>query len=172
MHDRGPIAEPGCSVQAREELAREASPVLAFVQECLTLDPNASISKELLYAAYIVYAAQNGLKPLSKSWFVRDLSTATAGKVKPERVQIDGDRVHHLVGARIIQPSPIPTSGQALPRPPTQSAEDVGGPDSADAELDERLKRFASQASSDTVQKAAAQAQADLSKVKAATRGV
>ena len=90
--ERGPIAEPACSIVAREELAREGSPVIAFVHECLALDPAASVNKDVMYSTYLDYAEHNGLYHASKSWFFRDLETATAGKVKSERVQKDGER--------------------------------------------------------------------------------
>jgi len=109
LRQRGPIAEPACSVETREELAREGSPIMAFVQECLTLDATAKVDKDALYSAYCVYAQSSGLKPTSKSWFFRDLATATAGKVKAMRVQADGNRGHYIVGAHInsAQKAPI-----------------------------------------------------------------
>jgi P4 family phage/plasmid primase-like protien len=122
MRNRGPIAEPACSIEARQQLAREGSPILAFVQECLTLDPVAVVSKDSLYAAYLVYARDNGLLPTCKSWFFRDLTTATAGKIKEERVRKDGNDVHNTIGARISKP--------VQPIGPT--AWDVGEPDDTD----------------------------------------
>jgi P4 family phage/plasmid primase-like protien len=106
MRARGPIAEPACSVETREELAREGSPIMAFVQQCLTLDATAKVEKDALYSAYLVYAHDSGLQPTSKSWFFRDLATATASKVKAVRVQAaGGDREHYVVGARIRPPN-------------------------------------------------------------------
>jgi phage/plasmid-associated DNA primase len=105
MRARGPIAEPACSVETREELAREGAPVMAFVQECLILDTTAKEEKDRLYGAYVSYAADNGVQPTSKSWFFRDLATATANKVKAVRVQAaTGDREHYILGARVRPP--------------------------------------------------------------------
>jgi P4 family phage/plasmid primase-like protien len=105
MRARGPIAEPACSVETREELALEGSPVLAFVQQYLILDATAKVKKDELYSAYLVYAHDNGLPPISKTWFFRDLATATASKVKASRVRATGgDREHYIVGARIRTP--------------------------------------------------------------------
>ncbi len=132
MHERGSIAESACSIEAREELAREGSPVMAFVQECLTLDPGAVVNKDEMYSTYLDYAAHNGLHGQSKSWFFRDLETATAGKVKAERVQKDGKRVHNIVGAKISKP--------ATAMPSKLTAADVGEPDEIDIALEECLK--------------------------------
>jgi P4 family phage/plasmid primase-like protien len=131
MRGRGPIAEPACSIEARQQLAREGSPVLAFVQECLTLDPTALIEKNMLYAAYVDFAQHNGLLPTSKSWFFRDLETATAGKVKAERVRKDGDNVHNIVGARLREPA----------KAVGQATEDVGEPSESDIWLDGMIKK-------------------------------
>jgi putative DNA primase/helicase len=130
LRQRGPIAEPACSVETREDLAREGSPIMAFVQECITLDATAKVEKDALYLAYVVYARDSGLQPISKSWFFRDLATATASKVKAVRVQAaGGDREHYIIGARIRSPNgptrcgePIvnangPANNQNLPSP-------------------------------------------------------
>ena len=136
MHERGSIAEPACSIEAREELAREGSPIMAFVQECLTLDHGAIVNKDVMYSAYLDYADHNGLHRTSKSWFFRDLATATAGKIKDERVRKDGERVHNIVGAAISNAPPKRPQSQwnsnvlqATAASATQTAEDVGEPD-------------------------------------------
>src|SRR6185312_6960536 len=97
------------------------SPIMAFVQECLELDATAKVEKDALYSAYLVYAQHSGLQPTSKSWFFRDLATATASKVRAVRVQgAGGDRGHYIVGARIGPPK-VPANGSAnnqnLPSP-------------------------------------------------------
>jgi hypothetical protein len=70
------------------------------------LEPAATVNKDVLYSTYLDYAADHGMHHTSKSWFFRDLETATAGKVRAERVQRDGERVHNIVGARISAPPP------------------------------------------------------------------
>jgi putative DNA primase/helicase len=115
VRQRGSIAEPACSIEMREELAREGSPIMAFVQECLTLDTAATVDKNVMYSTYLDFAYNNGLQATSKSWFFRDLDTATASKVKAERVQNGGVRVHNIVGARISNPPPKrPTKNEPI----------------------------------------------------------
>ena len=78
---------------------------MAFVQECLTLDATAKVEKDALYSAYVIYARDSGLQPAIKSWFFRDLATATASKVKAARVQADGGDREHLEHHRRSHPS-------------------------------------------------------------------
>jgi P4 family phage/plasmid primase-like protien len=146
MRQRGPIAEPACSLEMREELAREGSPIMAFVQECLTLDVAATVDKNVMYSAYLDFAHDNGLQPTSKSWFYRDLDTATASKVKEQRVRKGGGDVHNILGARISNPPPKrPTKNEPIvvyataPAATTQTAEDIGSASARDVALDEMV---------------------------------
>ena len=139
IRQRGSIAEPACSIEAREELAREGSPIMAFVQEYLMLDPAATVNKDVLYSTYLDYAADHGLHHTSKSWFFRDLETATAGKVKAERVRKDGERVHNIVGAKISNLPPKRQCNVNVMGPPVTTT-DVGEPGEADAELEKRVE--------------------------------
>ena len=138
MRQRGPIAEPACSIEMREELAREGSPILAFVQECLTLDPATTVEKNVMYSTYLDFAHDNGMPPICKSWFYRDLDTATASKVKEQRVRKGGVDVHNILGARISNPPPKrPTKNEpivvyaAAPAAARQTTEDTGNPSAA-----------------------------------------
>jgi putative DNA primase/helicase len=147
MRQRGPIAEPACSLVMREELAREGSPIMAFVQECLTLDVAAAVDKNIMYSAYLDFAHDNGLQPTSKSWFYRDLDTATASKVKEQRVRKGGVDVHNILGARISNPPPKrPKKNEATviyataPAAATQTADDVGQPSEDDVALDGKIE--------------------------------
>jgi P4 family phage/plasmid primase-like protien len=148
MRQRGPITEPACSIEAREELAREGSPVMSFVQECLMLDAAATVDKNVMYSAYLDFAHHNGLRASDKGWFYRSLETATASKVKAERVQNGGVRVHNVVGARISNPPPKrPAKNEPIviyataPAATMNTAADVGAPDESDVALDEMIKK-------------------------------
>jgi P4 family phage/plasmid primase-like protien len=147
MRQTGPIAEPACSIETREELAREGSPIMAFVQECLTLNAAAVVDKNAMYSTYLDFAHDHGLPATSKSWFFRDLDTATASKVKAVRVQNGGIRVHNVVGASISNPPPKrPKKNEPIviltpaPTPAAPTAEDVGKASEDDVALDEIIK--------------------------------
>jgi P4 family phage/plasmid primase-like protien len=147
MRQRGPIAEPACSIEAREELAREGSPIMSFVQECLTLDAAAAVDKNVMYSAYLDFAHHSGLRAADKGWFYRNLDTATASKVKAKRVRKGGVDVHIILGARISNPPPKrPMKNEPIviyataPAATTQTAEDVGKPSEDDVAFDETVK--------------------------------
>jgi P4 family phage/plasmid primase-like protien len=149
MRQRGPIAEPTCSKVMREELAREGSPVMAFVQECLTLDPAATVDKNVMYSTYLDFAHHSGLPPTSKSWFYRDLDTATASKVKEQRVRKGGVDVHNILGARISNPPPKrPQKNEPIvvyataPAAAAQTAEDIGNASEGGVVLDEMVENL------------------------------
>jgi putative DNA primase/helicase len=149
MRQRGPIAEPACSLEMREELAREGSPIMAFVQECLTLDVSATVDKNVMYSAYLDFAHDNGLRPTSKSWFYRDLDTATASKVKEQRVRKGGADVHNILGARISNPPPKrPQKNEPIvvyaPAAATQTAEDTGSASEDHVAFDEMVENLRS----------------------------
>jgi hypothetical protein len=120
---------------------------MSFVQECLTLDAAATVDKNVMYSAYLDFAHHNGLRAADKGWFYRNLDTATASKVKAERVQNGGVRVHNVVGARISNPPPQrPTKNEPIvvyataPAAATQADNDVGKPSEGDLVLDETVR--------------------------------
>jgi hypothetical protein len=100
-----------------------------------------------MYSTYLDFALDHGLQAKDKSWFYRDLETATASKVKAVRVQNGGVRVHNVVGASISNPPPKrPKKNEPIviftpaPTPAAQTAEDVGKPSEEDVALDEMIK--------------------------------
>jgi hypothetical protein len=122
---------------------------MSFVQECLTLDAAATVDKNVMYSAYLDFAHHNGLRASDKSWFYRNLDTATASKVKAERVKNGGIRVHNVAGARISNPPPKrPTKNEPIvvyataPAAATQTAEDIGNPTDSDVALDKTVENL------------------------------
>jgi hypothetical protein len=115
----------------------------------LTLDAAATVPKNVMYSTYQDFAHDNGLQAASKSWFFRDLDTATASKVKAERVQSGGVRTHNVVGARISNPPPKrPMKNEPIviyataPAATTQTAEDIGNASEGDVVLDEMVENL------------------------------
>ena len=49
---RGHLLEPDCAKELRKRLEHDGSPVLAFVEECLELNPSAIVRKDALYKAW------------------------------------------------------------------------------------------------------------------------
>jgi hypothetical protein len=122
---------------------------MAFVQECLTLDAAATVDKNVMYSTYLDFAHDHGLPATSKSWFFRDLDTATASKVKAERVRKGGVDVHNILGARISNPPPKrPTKNEPIviyataPAAAPQTPEDIGNAADSDVALDETVENL------------------------------
>ena len=107
----------------------------------------ATVDKNVMYSAYLDFAHDNGLPPTSKSWFYRDLDTATASKVKEQRVRKGGVDVHNILGARISNPPPRrPTKNEPIVIYATApagamntAAADVGVPEESGVALDEMV---------------------------------
>jgi P4 family phage/plasmid primase-like protien len=98
VRERGSLAESESSTQERLQLARDGSPVLAFFEECLSLDPKGDMTVVEMHRAYAEWSAACGLHPLAKNAFVRDLIAATGGKVRSYR-RSDKARTGALRGA-------------------------------------------------------------------------
>jgi P4 family phage/plasmid primase-like protien len=104
MRERGRLHEPASSVEERDALERGGSPVMAFVKDCCSLENReAEIATDKLYGAYKDYAAANNLFSRDKSWFVRDLKSASGERVKEKKLTIGGERVPGLRGIQIVK---------------------------------------------------------------------
>jgi putative DNA primase/helicase len=113
MRARGRLAEPKSSTEERQTLAREGSPVLAFVEECLALDLEADIPKDELHMVYTVWSQKIGLFVKDKAVFMRELEAATGGKITTARPTINGVRVYVVKGARFKNPDDERRHGDA-----------------------------------------------------------
>jgi putative DNA primase/helicase len=106
VRSRGHLAEPKSSVEYRDQMARDGSPVLAFVNECLALDPGAKVGKDELHGVFLDWAAACGQRPLAKNIFAGDLVTATGGMARASRPTIDGKQTPVIEGVRITSRPP------------------------------------------------------------------
>jgi putative DNA primase/helicase len=107
VRERGHLVEPTSSVEYRDQMARDGSPVLSFVKECLTLDAEAKVCKDELHRVFLDWAAANGQRPLAKNTFAGDLVTATGGMARAARPKIDGGQVPVFEGVRITSRPPV-----------------------------------------------------------------
>jgi P4 family phage/plasmid primase-like protien len=107
LRERGYFAEPKASEQAREQLARLGSPVLAFISEYCLYDPDAHIGKAELYHAWRIYAAEQDEIPGTDAKFAAALYAATGGRVKSGRpVGTDGRQRPAFMGIRFRDAPP------------------------------------------------------------------
>jgi len=89
--------------EIRKEYLRAASPVAAFVMECLIEDPDSYVPKEELYNAYCEYCRINKLPIRSSNLFHKELRKYI--RVYEERKTIGGQRQRVYLGIKLIEPS-------------------------------------------------------------------
>jgi putative DNA primase/helicase len=110
------ITETKCSAVEREILARDASPVLAFIAECLTYDNTASIDKDEMHMAFCKWAEAAGIYSKPKSVFMRDLKSATGGKLVAGRApETAGKRTPIIHGVRFKRTTDMRATTEEIP---------------------------------------------------------
>lgn len=112
----GRFTEPDSSRDAANLMMDLSSPVSAFVRERCVRAPDATITRDALYAEWKSWAEANGHHAGAKSTFGRDLRAAVP-EVKDNRRRIGGNQVH-CYACIALQPdsldSPDETTGQGV----------------------------------------------------------
>ena len=83
---KGEFSRSPSTDEVRTQYQRMASPLMAFTEDCLAIDPQGWVSKEDLFHYFVVYCDAHGLPKPSKSQVGRDLPRYVAS-VKDERRQ-------------------------------------------------------------------------------------
>ena len=92
LRERGHFIEPESSRKAKEEFKREASSARLFLEETCEPDPQGSIIKKELYAAYKEFCIESGYKPLNANNFAQEIQRVFP-EVKEERPRgLNGSR--------------------------------------------------------------------------------
>ena len=85
-------------------MLRLSSAVRTFAEERCALDPEAKVTKDDLYSAWQQWCRANGDRPPGgREAFGAKLLTAYAGKVKPTRLNVAGERPWGYAGIRLIE---------------------------------------------------------------------
>lgn len=84
--------------EMRDIYQRLASPIKAFVDDCLEIAPNEYIPKDELYSSFSAYCTKNGLPVLAKNTFSMRLHEYV--RVADYKPTIDGKRCHAWMGIR------------------------------------------------------------------------
>lgn len=100
LNDRGRFTVPASARDAVIQMQDMASPVSAFVRERCVREPDASIPRDSLYAAWRDWAETNGHRAMAKTTFGRDLR-AVVPEIKSAHLGPAGSRVHHHTGIRL-----------------------------------------------------------------------
>jgi putative DNA primase/helicase len=105
LERQGRFTEPKSSCDAAALMADLASPVSAFVRECCVVRPDATIPRDNLYAAWKVWAENNGHRGIAKSTFGRDLRAVVPG-VKDFRPRKGEKQIHSYTYIALRPDSP------------------------------------------------------------------
>ena len=103
---RGRFSVPESSRDAAALMMDLASPVSAFVRERCVINPNATVTRDELYAAWRIWADRNGHKITAKSTFGRDLR-AVVPALKDYQPRIGGKQVWSYANIGLLPVSPV-----------------------------------------------------------------
>ena len=117
---KGRFTEPQSSRDAAALMMDLASPVSAFVRERCVRAPNAIVARDELYAAWKMWALDNGHQPGANSTFGRDLR-AVVPEVRDFRRRLGGRQIHTYTHIGLLPDSPDSDD---------ESASESGDPDS------------------------------------------
>jgi len=101
LRERGRIAEPDESVQAKFRMLYASEPVRGFVEEQCTLDPNAGTDKAVLYPRYVEYCRTTGVHPIAANKFAERLHSLYPVVAPSKRSAADGSRPPIFAGIRL-----------------------------------------------------------------------
>lgn len=87
---------------ARNEFEMGNNPVLAFLEDCCEMEPEALTAKTTIGNAYRIWAAENSERVLTEREFARQLRAAGVNVTRSSlKVQLDGKRVNAYGGVRL-----------------------------------------------------------------------
>jgi putative DNA primase/helicase len=111
--ERGQLLEPDSSKELRKRLEHDGSPVLAFVEECLELNPTADVRKDVLFKAWMAFAERESLSQMALPVFMRQLLAATNGQARPCKLS-DQARTPAVRGLRLRDELPLEGAADAI----------------------------------------------------------
>ena len=100
LQERGHFEQPASSTAAMQHLSDLASPVSAFVRDACTIAPDASVSKDDLWAAWKTWQEDAGVRKGTKDLLIRDLRAAFP-QIRATRPRVGTKRVNMLSGIRL-----------------------------------------------------------------------
>ena len=96
------FTEPENSLKMLHEFQEVSTPSIAFVRDCCTEEANATVDKDMLYAAWKGWCNDNNQSHGSKSWFGRNLRSSYP-TLTETRVRRQGDRIYCYEGIALTQ---------------------------------------------------------------------
>ncbi|MHA1632096.1 MAG: DNA primase family protein [Candidatus Freyarchaeota archaeon] len=97
---RGGFAQQEKSEELKLQWAKQSQPVRAFTLECLEVDLEGEVEKDVVYDAFCEYCRDNDLLPIPKDQFSRKLLQTLPG-IRASRVRRGDRRVHVFRGVSL-----------------------------------------------------------------------
>ena len=96
------FTEPAAAKEMFSRYRRANNPVRAFVEDCCSLEPEATSSKDTLYSKYKKYCDDNGYSPLSKDNLFKELYKEYPD-LRTTRPRKEEKREHHVKGIIVVR---------------------------------------------------------------------
>lgn len=98
---RGRMIVPDSAAQIQEEMEELSSPIIAFLDDAITVDPEAECDSDELYRVWVRWCSHNGRDYTGNiQWFGRDLRAAMPN-IQVARPRVNGRRTRQYQGIRI-----------------------------------------------------------------------
>jgi putative DNA primase/helicase len=107
LYQNDGFTKPACSKKMLAGYKRDNNPIVAFVEECCDLDPNATIEKDHIYGEYKNYCNKYSYPSSDEKTFFKDLYESY-GQLQAARLGPRGQRTHYVKGIK-----PTKTSKEA-----------------------------------------------------------
>jgi putative DNA primase/helicase len=79
LRRNGRFTQPKASLEIIEDFKRLTSPIAAFVDDCCTIDPQATVAKDVLWQSWTAWCSNNGNHPSTREQFGSRLKTLVPG---------------------------------------------------------------------------------------------
>lgn len=90
LRAQGRFTDVAAAAVEREDMQSIQSPLHDFAALCLSFTPDAKVSTEDLYQAYVAYCIRNGQYKVGRNKLVSEMRTAFRGRIEKRPIRFDG----------------------------------------------------------------------------------
>lgn len=108
LHAQGKFSQPASGLGAADDLKRNTTPILGFINDALEFDSEKWVSKDAIYSAYLEWCRREGKKfTLAKNTFMTELYANSDGRLKSQEVRVgsgmnSGRRIKVVRGVALV----------------------------------------------------------------------
>lgn len=118
LRANGRFTEPKASLEERQEIMDQQSPLRSFIRDCCELVSDGEVHTEELYGRYRLWKTQEGGPAMTKTAFSRAFKSTLRGKVKKDVVNINNVRLNGFRGIRLLH---FQSTANVVPFPPASN---------------------------------------------------